>query len=357
MTEPVDISVVIPTFDMAEHLPELWASLGASGVLDLAREVVFVNDGSTDATREVLEGLRAGPRGEQLRVLHLASNVGRFRARLEGAKVARGERLLFLDTRLVLPSGFGAALGRAAADHRSVMGNVDIDVTRNVFCLYWERSHRFIFRRHYRDTVRELTLTKENYDQYVKGTGVLLCERDLFVQSSERHGDLFSDDTLLMKDMVAVTPITIHPDVRVSWVPRENARAFLARIWERGPGFVEYHLLEHRGRFFWFIVAGSVSVAGVLGVAIVAPPVALAVGGVSLGLTALSTALFARSAREAVRMMPLHVAVVGTFGGSVLRGLAVNARRALERRSSSRREARQRRTPDGRRQTTDDRRN
>jgi hypothetical protein len=338
MTEPLDLSVVVPTFDMAEHLPGLWASLGASGLLDLAREVVIVNDGSTDATGEVLERISRGPRGELLRVLDLPRNVGRFRARLAGAKEARGERILFLDTRLVLPLGFGPALGVAAAAHRSVMGHVDIDVTRNVFCLYWERSHRFIFRRHYRDSVRELTLTKDNYDQYLKGTGVLLCERDLFVGTSERYGDLFSDDTLLMKDMVATTPITLHPSVRVSWVPRESARGFLARIWERGPGFVEYHVLEHRGRFFWIVVAGSVLLVGFVGVAVVAPPVAVAIAVGALGSTFLSTALFARSAREAIRMAPLHVAVVGTFGGSVLRGLAVNARRVLARRAGLRRD-------------------
>ena len=341
MSGPLDISVVIPTYEMASHLDELWSSLDRSGLLDVVREVIIVDDGSNDATRDVLARLGEGPRGERLRVLSLPKNVGRFRARLAGAKEATGERILFLDTRLVLPADFGECLAGAASLHRSVMGNVDIDVTRDVFCLYWQRSHHFLFRRHYRDTVRELTLTKENYDQYLKGTGVFLCERELFVNTSERYSDLFSDDTLLMKDMVATTPITLHPAVRVSWVPRDNARDFLARIWERGPGFVEYHVLEHRGRFFWIIAGGSVGLVGLVGVAVVAPPVAAAITVGAVGVAALSTALFARSAREAVRMAPLHVAVVATFGGSVLRGLAVNARRAL---ASYRVEAAQRRS-------------
>jgi len=212
------------------------------------------------------------------------------------------------------------------------MGHVDIDVARNVFCLYWDRSHRFIFRRHYADTRGTLTLTTENFDRYLKGTGVLLCGRDLFVATSSRYGDLFSDDTLLMKDMVATTPITIVPDVRVQWVPRETAGAFLARIWERGPGFVEYHVLQHRGRFFWMVVAGGVVFVGLAGVSFAVPPAGLAIAGGTLLVTAASAALFAKSASEAVRMAPLHVAVVATFGGSVVRGLAVNALRGLKKR-------------------------
>lgn len=331
MERALDISVVIPTFDMADHLPALWESLASSGVLDLAIEVLVVDDGSTDHTRAALEAITAGPRGELLRALHLPENVGRFRARLEGAKAARGERILFLDTRLVLPAGFGPALAAAAIQHRSVMGHVDIDITRNVFCLYWERSHRFIFRRHYEDSRTLLVLTPDNFDQYLKGTGVFLCERDLFAEACAKYGDLFSDDTMLMKDMVKTTPIALHPDVRIQWVPRENAREFIARIWERGPGFVEYHVLEHQGRFFWMVVVGGVAFVGLAGVALAFPPAAIVIGSAVLVLTAASTALFAKSVGEAVRMAPLHVAVVSTFGGSIVRGLAVNAARALGR--------------------------
>lgn len=327
MALSLDISVVIPTFDMADHLAALWESLATSGVLDFAVEVLVVDDGSTDHTRAALEAIAKGPRGELLRALHLPENVGRFRARLEGAKAARGERILFLDTRLVLPASFGPALASAARTHRSVMGHVDIDITRNVFCLYWDRSHRFIFRRHFEDSKKELTLTPENFDRYLKGTTVLLCERELFAKACEKYGDLFSDDTLLMKDMVATTPITLAPDVRIQWVPRENARAFLWRIWERGPGFVEYHVLQHRGRFFWMVVAGGVAFVGLAATTIVVPPAGVAMAGLAFMVTTASTALFAKSAAEAVRMAPLHVATVATFGASVVRGLVVNARR------------------------------
>ncbi|AKV03093.1 hypothetical protein AKJ09_09756 [Labilithrix luteola] len=334
MADALDVSVVIPTFEMASHLPALWSSLDRSGVLERVREVVIVDDGSNDgnATRDALDEIARGPRGELLKVVHLPQNVGRFRARLTGAKAARGERVLFLDTRLVLPDGFGAAVAAAGAKHRSVMGHVDIDVTRNVFCLYWDRSHKFIFRRHFRDTQDVLILTAENYDRYLKGTTVFLCERELFIRASECYDDLLSDDTMLMKDMVATTPIAIDPSVRIQWVPRENARDFLARLWERGPGFVEYHVIEHQGRFFWFVVAGGVVLLAFAGLAAIAPPVAAVAAAGGVLATAASTGLFAQSIVEFVKMAPLHVAVVGTFGAAAVRGLGVNAVRALSKR-------------------------
>lgn len=323
------ISLVIPTYEMSAHLAELWASLEGAGLFDLVTEIVIVDDGSRDATREVLARLKAGPRGDLLRPVHLDENVGRFRARVEGASRAKGTHILFLDTRLTLPAGFADALRAAAEKYPSVMGAVDIDVTRSIFCLYWERSHQRIFRKHYEATKKPLTLTPENYDEYLKGTGVLLCERELFLATSARFDELLSDDTFLLKEMVKKTPITIDPSVRVQWVPRENWKDFLARLWERGPSFVEYHVFEHHGAFFWAVVAGGVALVGFAGLTLANPLLGAGAAFGAIGATALSTALFAQSLGEVIRLAPLHVAVVGTFGAGVLRGLVVNARRTL----------------------------
>jgi hypothetical protein len=266
----------------------------------------------------------------------LEKNVGRFRARIEGARRATSERVLFLDSRLTLPSGFGEAIRAAADEHTAVMANVDIDVDRNIFCLYWERSHRRIFRRHFEATKTTLTLTPENYDRYLKGTTAILVPRDVFLESCAGFHDLLNDDTFLLGEVVARTPITIDPRVRVQWVPREDWKGFLARLWERGPSFVEYHVFEHRGAFFWAVVAGGVLFVGFVGLTMVAPPIGLVAAAGALALTAASTALFARTPLELVKLAPLHVAVVGTFGAGILRGLAVNAKRALRGRSARR---------------------
>lgn len=85
------VSVVVPTYNRADTLERAVRSVLAQTFTDL--EVVVVDDGSTDATKEVVRGLD-DPR---VRYLH-QENAGRCAARNRGAAVARGHWLSFLDS-------------------------------------------------------------------------------------------------------------------------------------------------------------------------------------------------------------------------------------------------------------------
>ncbi|NOU26331.1 MAG: glycosyltransferase [Polyangiaceae bacterium] len=323
-------SVVIPTFEMQSHLEALWQSLCAAGVTQAAEEIVFVDDGSRDETASVLDAIAARPEAAgKLRVLRLPENVGRFEARRRGAAAARSENVLFLDTRLTLPEDFAKALLRAVATYPAIVGAVDIDTRKNRFCLYWDRSHKLIFRKHYAKAHAPIVLTPENFDDFLKGTGVFYCPRELFLRACEAFEgqDLLSDDTFLMRRMVEECPITVHPDVRVSWVPRETFREFVWRIWDRGPGFVEYHVFERRGLFFW-VTTGALAASGaVLVLCVVAPPVGFSLAGAGLLAIGASTALLAKSPRELVALLPIHTAVTLAFGAGAVRGIWVSLKK------------------------------
>lgn len=325
------ISVVIPTRDMADFLPALWQSLQSTGVVERALEVIFVDDGSHDATFQTLEQLRAGADGDKLAIERLSPGRGRFWARYIGAQRARGERILFVDSRLTLAPDFGAALDRVAREHDNAIGCVDIDVQRSVFCLYWERSHRRIFARHYRDTARPLVLTPQNFDRYLKGTTVFLCSRELFLRTCRAFEatDLLSDDTFLMNEMVKVAPLVVHPELRIQWTPRESYGEFLSRLWERGPSFVEYHVFERRGGFFWIVVAELIAIAVWSVLLVTAPPLAALLAASAVGVAIASTALFALGPVEFVRLVPLHLGVLAVFGAGIVRGVLANTARKL----------------------------
>ncbi len=89
MTDKLDLSIIIPTYNRLALLQEALASF--VGKLACSYEVIIVDDGSTDGTREFLQGL-----GEPYRVF-LAEHRGGSAARNTGMKAARGGFIKFLD--------------------------------------------------------------------------------------------------------------------------------------------------------------------------------------------------------------------------------------------------------------------
>jgi glycosyltransferase involved in cell wall biosynthesis len=93
---PPVISVVVPVYNEQDNAVALAEEIGA--VLDRIgepAELVFVNDGSTDATRARLLALQA--REPRLRVLDLDGNFGEASALSAGLHQARGEFVVTLD--------------------------------------------------------------------------------------------------------------------------------------------------------------------------------------------------------------------------------------------------------------------
>ena len=104
-----DFSVVIPTFNRMDVLPEVLAALEAQeGAPDF--EVVVVDDGSTDGTAEWLEGRRW-----RMPVQAVSQeNAGPAAARNRGVTLASGGRVAFLGDDTVPSRGWLAAHRRAA---------------------------------------------------------------------------------------------------------------------------------------------------------------------------------------------------------------------------------------------------
>ena len=321
------LSVIIPTYNMAGHLPNLWTSLIRTRVIEAVDEVLFVDDGSTDDTLRVLEELKKREAySDKLKVLPLKQNVGRFLARFEGAKVCYGERIIFIDSRVELTDSFGGTLKKLSTQYSSLMGAVEIDVSRSVFCLYWQRSHEFLFKEHFRALKSPFQLNEENFEKYLKGTTFLLCPKNLFLDICEKFKgrQLLNDDTFVIKEIVKVQPVTIHPELKIKWTPRENLSDFLARLWERGPSFVEYHVFNKRAKLFWLVVAGLGGFISWLVVVSLLPAFGIKLALISILLVFASAIFMARTITEFVRIAPLHTAVFFTFAFATLRGLVVN---------------------------------
>ncbi len=94
MASPV-ISVVIPAYQHAASLPGCLESVFAQQ--DVRTEIIVVDDGSTDATLEVLETYKV----KGVRVIH-QENQGANPARNRGLAEATGEYVIVLDADIIM---------------------------------------------------------------------------------------------------------------------------------------------------------------------------------------------------------------------------------------------------------------
>jgi glycosyltransferase involved in cell wall biosynthesis len=83
------VSVIIPAYNCAEYIAETIESVLNQTYRDY--EIIVVDDGSTDATREVVEGY-----GDRLQYIY-QQNQGAAAARNRGIRLAKGELITFLD--------------------------------------------------------------------------------------------------------------------------------------------------------------------------------------------------------------------------------------------------------------------
>src|SRR6516225_5713366 len=92
----MDISVVIPVYNEAEALPELYRALAdALDRLPQAAEIICADDGSKDGSGAALDGFaESDPR---VRVLHLSRNYGQTAALMAAIQNSTGDVIIPMD--------------------------------------------------------------------------------------------------------------------------------------------------------------------------------------------------------------------------------------------------------------------
>src|SRR5579872_7098596 len=88
------VSVIVPVYNEAAHVDELLQAIHASPV---RKEVIIVDDGSTDGTREMLKSM---PLADDVTVIFHEKNSGKGAAIRTALEYARGEYVLIQDSDL-----------------------------------------------------------------------------------------------------------------------------------------------------------------------------------------------------------------------------------------------------------------
>jgi glycosyltransferase involved in cell wall biosynthesis len=99
---PASLSVVVPCYNEASNLPALHRRLSAVlSAIPAPREILFVDDGSTDGTRSAIEALAA--EDPSVKFLSFSRNFGHEAASTAGLDAAGGEAVVLIDADLQDP--------------------------------------------------------------------------------------------------------------------------------------------------------------------------------------------------------------------------------------------------------------
>ena len=95
----MDISVIVPLFNEAESLPELYAWIQrVMNENKFTYEVIFINDGSTDDSWKVIQDLKA--KSDNVRAIRFRRNYGKSPALFCGFERAEGDVVITMDADL-----------------------------------------------------------------------------------------------------------------------------------------------------------------------------------------------------------------------------------------------------------------
>jgi dolichol-phosphate mannosyltransferase len=145
---PPKLSVVVPVLDEADGLPELHRRLASSvGSLEGGVEVVYVDDGSTDGSREAIERL-AGESPLSVTLIRLSRNFGMEIAMSAGLDHARGDHVALMHADLqdppeLLPDMLALADGGADVVYARRIGRDEGAVKRLLATAFYGLMHRF----------------------------------------------------------------------------------------------------------------------------------------------------------------------------------------------------------------------
>mgnify|MGYP003577117008 CR=1 FL=1 len=120
----MELSVVIPCFNAAEHIGAQLAALGGQQ-FDGSWEVVVADNGSSDGTIEVAR--RYQPVLPNLHVVDASDRRGSAHARNAGAHFASGDCLVFVDADDQVGANYVANISAALTGHAFVASRFEID--------------------------------------------------------------------------------------------------------------------------------------------------------------------------------------------------------------------------------------
>jgi len=249
----VKISIIVPVYNGEETIGECLNGLMNQDYPRKNYEIIVIDGASTDRTPEIVSNLlkKAEKVGISFRYIRNQEREGRLVARINGAKEATHNLLLFIDSRCIAHQDLLRKIEQI--DYEPIVGNPLVKFDNSISRFYWLIRKR-LYRRYFGEKFEPVYMQKENFEKIGKGTTIFLCNRELFLSSQPEDGSIYvSDDTKLLWNIVQKKKILKHPDVQAIYLPRHSLREEIGHTFQRGPKFVDYYLDLRKQRFWMFI--------------------------------------------------------------------------------------------------------
>lgn len=321
-------SIIIPAYNAVETLERCLSAVTQQDYPPECYEVVVIDDGSADDTASIAKHF-------PVRLIQLETNQGRIVARNTGAHEAVYDKLVFVDTRVLLPFNFLKLL--AAKQYLPLMPHV---FTKGEGWGWFNRLFSLIRQQYYRPrppltpveaAKREaFFLTADNFARAAKGTTTFACSRNLWLacqpEDQSKHGH---DDTPILQAIVQQTPIMQCYDLAVTYLQRERLLQSLRHLFLRGPRFASHYLQPGHRYYKYFmaaLVAGVLLLIGLTAILFLRGWLAALIvfaGLLFIGLLGCGIYL-ARRPSDVLLVMVMLLLVGGAFGAGILWGLGFN---------------------------------
>lgn len=320
------LSVVIPALNAQDWIePTVARVRDAFERAGIDRvEIIVVDDGSSDATLAVAEGLASSD--PRIKVLS-HPNAGRFVTRREGVNAARYDRILFIDTRVWIDAGTVAFLDEQLTEHpeRTIWnGHINVSKAGNTIARFGDAITCIGWNRYFR-APRLVSYGVEDFDHYPKGTGLFSAEtariREAMAWFETVTRDLrnSSDDTLLIRHVAEAERIWLSPDFSATYFARSTFSQFVKHSYHRGQFFVD-GFLRPGNRFFLPLVAFLVATPLAIAALVWQPFLWVAVG--AMWLAELVAALALRiDPRDAAALWALSPIFALCYGAGIWRAV------------------------------------
>lgn len=235
-------TVIIPVYNGAATLYECLNAITHQEGMQLNEDysVIVVDDGSTDNSVEIA-------RQFPITVIELGHNQGRIIARLTGANAAKTEKILFVDSRVIVATDI-LKNGAQFSQHPAVMGSYNARTSKynTVFdTVFFLIRKQFYGSKNFPQQEELLFIDANNFTRAPKGTTVLLIDRALFIElTPERTDKTVNDDTLLFQNLVysKKLPLIRATPLKFVYKQRTDMKSFIPWLYERGIRFADFYL-------------------------------------------------------------------------------------------------------------------